>query len=84
MEPTLPRNPYKLPIIQGNHPLFHVYANFSRRRGTRRFFLLSIIAEIGLRLRPPTPANLPRVTPPEGMMIAGQFIPGGVTFLTFH
>lgn len=32
----------------------------------------------GTRLRPAAPANLIRDTPPEGMVIAGHFIPGKV------
>jgi hypothetical protein len=32
-----------------------------------------------LRVRPAIPTNLQRETPPEGMMIAGRFVPGGVT-----
>jgi cytochrome P450 len=32
-----------------------------------------------LRLRPPVPSAIYRVTPPEGITIAGTFIPGGVT-----
>jgi len=31
-----------------------------------------------LRLMPPVPAGLQRVTPPEGMHLAGQWIPGNV------
>jgi cytochrome P450 len=32
-----------------------------------------------LRLFPPTPHGLPRVTPPDGTNILGDYIPGGVT-----
>ncbi|MCJ1385516.1 hypothetical protein MMC17_008639 [Xylographa soralifera] len=32
-----------------------------------------------LRLRPPVPTHGSRDTPPEGMMIAGRYIPGGTT-----
>jgi len=34
---------------------------------------------LALRLRPSVPSNLQRMVPSGGMMIAGQFIPGGVT-----
>ena len=33
---------------------------------------------LGLRLRPPAPSFLPRITPPEGMIIGGRYIPGNV------
>ena len=39
--------------------------------------LLSLLI-IALRIRPAVPTNLQRETPPEGMMIAGQFVPGEV------
>ncbi|KAK4155412.1 cytochrome P450 [Chaetomidium leptoderma] len=32
-----------------------------------------------LRLNPPIPSGFPRVTPPEGITIAGRYIPGGTT-----
>ena len=39
--------------------------------------LLSIINET-LRLYPPVPGGLQRVTPPEGVTIAGRYIPGSM------
>ena len=39
---------------------------------------LTLLIYIGIRLRPAVPPNLPREVPPEGMMIAGRFIPGRV------
>jgi cytochrome P450 len=35
-----------------------------------------------LRLHPPVPSGLLRVTPPEGISVGKTFIPGGVTVLT--
>ena len=35
-------------------------------------------SDIGVRLRPAVPLNLVRETPPEGMRIAGHFVPGNV------
>lgn len=32
-----------------------------------------------LRMNPPIPSGYPRVTPPEGLTIAGRYIPGGTT-----
>lgn len=43
--------------------------------------LVSIIFET-LRLLPPVPSGLQRVTPPEGATIAGRFIPGGMIIST--
>ncbi|CAO2652429.1 Nn.00g007120.m01.CDS01 [Neocucurbitaria sp. VM-36] len=44
-------------------------------------YLLGIINE-ALRLYPPVPSGLQRVTPPEGAMIAGRFIPGEMIVTT--
>jgi cytochrome P450 family 628 len=41
-------------------------------------YLNGIINE-ALRLHPPVPSGLLRLTPPEGINIEGTFIPGGVT-----
>lgn len=40
-------------------------------------YLAAVINET-LRIHHPTPINLPRVVPPEGQMIDGHWIPGGV------
>jgi hypothetical protein len=42
------------------------------------------IVDVGIRLRPAVPSSLSRETPPEGMMIAGHFTPGGVDPTQFH
>ena len=41
-------------------------------------YLIAVINET-LRIHHPTPINLPRVVSPEGQMIDGQWIPGGVS-----
>lgn len=41
-------------------------------------YLEAVINET-LRIHHPTPINLPRVVPPEGQMIDGHWIPGGVS-----
>ncbi len=50
-------------------------------------YLNAVISET-LRIHHPTPSNLPRITPKEGMMIAGQFVPGntvvGVSLYNIH
>ena len=40
--------------------------------------IAQFFSKVGTRLRPAAPSNLIRETPPEGMMIAGYFIPGKV------
>ncbi|KAG2414032.1 hypothetical protein HFD88_003223 [Aspergillus terreus] len=37
---------------------------------------LNACIEEGLRMYPPVPAGLPRLTPPEGMVICGEYVPG--------
>ena len=37
-----------------------------------------------MRLVPPVPEGLPRVTPPEGEYICGQWVPGEVSFTFMH
>ena len=47
-------------------------------------YLVAVINE-SLRIHHPTPINLPRIMPPEGQMIAGHWIPGGVSiFFLMH
>ena len=41
-------------------------------------YLQAVINET-LRIHHPTPINLPRIIPPEGQMIAGNWYPGGVS-----
>jgi cytochrome P450 len=44
-------------------------------------YLNGVINE-ALRLHPPVPSGVLRVTPPEGVTIGGTFVPGGVTIST--
>ena len=44
-------------------------------------YLPAVINE-ALRLFPPVPEGLPRVTPPEGAHICGHWVPGGVRLIT--
>ncbi|KAL4888057.1 cytochrome P450 [Aspergillus ambiguus] len=37
---------------------------------------LNACIEEGLRMYPPVPVGLPRLVPPEGMMICGEYVPG--------
>jgi cytochrome P450 len=41
-------------------------------------YLLAVLEE-ALRLYPPVPVSLPRVTPPAGATVCGYFVPGGVS-----
>lgn len=45
-------------------------------------YLAAVINET-LRIHHPTPINLPRVVPPEGHMVDGHFIPGGVSIFLY-
>jgi len=45
-------------------------------------YLTAVIHEI-LRLFPPVPNGLPRITPQGGEIVAGMFIPGGVSLCAF-
>jgi cytochrome P450 len=38
---------------------------------------LSAVIEEGLRMAPPVPSGLPRVTPEEGGIVCGEWLPGG-------
>ena len=44
----------------------------------RLSYLAAIVSE-GLRMYPPFPEGLPRLTPRQGAMISGQWVPGGVS-----
>lgn len=44
-------------------------------------YQLAVLDE-ALRIHPPTPAGSPRVVPPEGDIISGQWVPGGVSIYT--
>lgn len=37
---------------------------------------LNAVIDESLRLHPPVPSGLQRVTPPQGLMVGGTFIPG--------
>ena len=40
---------------------------------------LSAVIKESLRMFPPLPGNLRRITPPEGCAIGGQFVPGNIS-----
>ncbi|TGO36475.1 hypothetical protein BHYA_0123g00030 [Botrytis hyacinthi] len=40
---------------------------------------LNAVLEEGLRMYPPAPSTLPRIVPNGGSLVAGQYVPGGVT-----
>jgi cytochrome P450 len=45
---------------------------------------LQACIEEGLRMHSPVKMGLPRVTPPEGMVIVGKFVPGQVRLSPFR
>ena len=47
-------------------------------QGVTKLKYLSAVIDEALRLFPPVPEGLPRVTPPEGQNICNHWIPGGV------
>lgn len=46
---------------------------------TMNLLYLGAVINETLRIHHPTPINLPRIVPPEGQMIDGHWIPGGVS-----
>lgn len=47
-------------------------------RALERMPYLNACIEEGLRIYPPVPAGLPRITPDEGLLVCGEHIPGKV------
>ncbi|GKZ20922.1 hypothetical protein AbraIFM66951_003819 [Aspergillus brasiliensis] len=45
---------------------------------------LNMCIEEGLRMYPPVPTGMPRVTPKEGMEICGEYIPGNTAVSVHH
>jgi len=43
---------------------------------------LSAVIEEGLRMAPPVPSGLPRVVPADGGMVCGEWLPGGVSWVS--
>ena len=57
---------------------FTTEAEIEPERVKRLPYLAAIVSE-GLRMYPPFPEGLPRVTPRQGAEICGQWVPGGVS-----
>ncbi|PYH92148.1 cytochrome P450 monooxygenase-like protein, partial [Aspergillus ellipticus CBS 707.79] len=45
---------------------------------------LNLCIEEGLRMYPPVPSGMPRITPREGMEICGQYVPGNTGVSVHH
>jgi cytochrome P450 len=62
---------------------FHSLDDITLQRCMKLSYLQACIEE-GLRMHSPIKMGLPRVTPPEGMAIAGKFVPGHVRCLHYR
>lgn len=58
------------PFAQGHHVDF---------RGIQNLPIMNAIIYETLRLHPPVPTVLPRLTPPEGIMVGDVHVPGHMT-----
>ena len=59
------------------HNAFTTEDDIGPERVKRLPYLAAIVSE-GLRMYPPFPEGLPRLTPRQGAQISGQWVPGGV------
>lgn len=76
----LARHPKHLAALRSSLSAMNVSVSKSRYlQNLPRCTHLSAIIHETLRLHPPTPSALLRVTPPEGLTFASTFIPGNVT-----
>jgi cytochrome P450 len=55
--------------------LYSEDGTFNHREATHNEYINGIINE-ALRLHPPVPTAIPRITPPEGLKVGDTFIPG--------
>ncbi|CAI7657147.1 unnamed protein product [Penicillium discolor] len=53
-------------------------------RALERMPYLNACIEEGLRIYPPVPIGLPRITPDEGLLVCGEHIPGKTTLSVHH
>ncbi|CAG8909915.1 unnamed protein product [Penicillium egyptiacum] len=53
-------------------------------RALERMTYLNACIEEGLRIYPPVPVGLPRVTPDEGLLVCGEHIPGKTAVSVHH
>lgn len=71
-------NPSKLQkLIDEVRDAFETDADITMASVSKLDYCLAVLNE-GLRMYPPVPGNLRRITSPEGRMIGGVFVPGGV------
>lgn len=74
----LARNPTSLARLTNEiRSAFPDYASISMEGLARLPYLRAVLHE-GLRMYPPVPTKLPRRTPPGGVTIMGEYIPGDV------
>lgn len=65
-------------LVDEIHKRFEAEADITLQSTMELPYLAAVINET-LRIHHPTPINLPRVVPPEGQMINGHWVPGGVS-----
>ena len=64
--------------IEEVHNSFATESDIVPERVKHLPYMAAVVSE-GLRMYPPFPEGLPRLTPRQGATICGQFVPGGVS-----
>ncbi|TFK55315.1 cytochrome P450 [Heliocybe sulcata] len=78
----LATHPKDLAVLQAEiDALFATVSDFDHKQLVGQPMLEGVINE-ALRLFPVVPSGFPRLTPPEGMVIAGQWVPGDTVVST--
>ena len=78
----LAHSPQILEKLRRELATFYVPGSASDFKDLQEAVYLNGVINEALRLHPPTPSGLQRLTPEEGIMIGSTFIPGDVTVST--